>query len=97
MSVQPKQLAFDLPVRPALGLEDFMASTANADALALVDHWPDWPHWAAVVVGPAQSGKSHLAHVWRYRSNALVTTARDMHEGLAMGLRVAKALVVEEL
>ncbi len=97
MSAQPRQLAFDLPVRAALGAEDFMASRANADALALVDRWPDWPHWAAVVVGPAQSGKSHLAHVWRFRSNALVTTARDMHESLAMAFRSAKALVVEEL
>jgi chromosomal replication initiation ATPase DnaA len=97
MSAPPRQLAFDLPVRAALGAEDFMASRANADALALIDLWPAWPHWAAVVVGPAQSGKSHLAHVWRFRSNAIVSTARDMHNGLAVAFREAKALVVEEL
>ncbi len=97
MSVQPRQLAFDLPVRAALGAEDFMASRANGDALALIDRWPDWPHWAAVVVGPARSGKSHLADVWRFRSNALVVTARDMHESLAASFQASRALVVEEL
>lgn len=74
-----------------------MASTANADALALVDRWPDWPHWAAVVVGPAQSGKSHLAQVWRLRSNALVTSARALDERLVGQFQAAGALVVEEL
>lgn len=97
MSAQPQQLAFDLPVRTALGAEDFMVSAANAEALALVDRWPDWPHWAAVVSGPAQSGKTHLAHVWRYRSGGLVATARALDEALAHRFRETGALVVEEL
>lgn len=97
MSAQPKQLAFDLPVRTALGAEDFMVSAANADALALVDRWPDWPHWAAVVVGPAQSGKTHLADVWRYRAGGLVATARALDEAMANRFRDAGALVIEEL
>jgi chromosomal replication initiation ATPase DnaA len=97
MTARPRQLAFDLSHRPALGAEDFMVSTANASALEIVDRWPDWPHWAVVVEGPARSGKSHLANVWRYRSSAEVVRANEMHESLALRFRAAKALVVENL
>lgn len=70
MSLQPAQLVFDLALRPALGAEDFMVSSANAAAVALVDRWPDWPLASAYVAGPARSGKSHLANVWRLKSGA---------------------------
>src|SRR5690606_6405555 len=65
----PRQLVFDIVPRPAYGEEDFLVSRANEAALAMIEHWPDWPHWALVIVGPASSGKSHLANVWKLRSN----------------------------
>ena len=34
-----RQLTFDLPVREALGREDFFVSSANAVALATLDGW----------------------------------------------------------
>src|SRR5690606_11062880 len=39
-------------------------------AVALVDRWPDWPSPVVVLAGPAGSGKSHLAAVWREASSA---------------------------
>ena len=64
------QLPLDLPVRTALGAEDFVVSTSNRDAVAWLDRWPDWPGPALAIYGPAGCGKSHLAHVWQSRSNA---------------------------
>lgn len=55
------QLAFDLPIRPALSREDFFISPANALALASLDGWRDWPRGKMVLVGPRGSGKTHLA------------------------------------
>lgn len=94
---EPRQLVFDLPVRPALGAEDFMVSSANEAALAFIERWPDWPHFAAVLEGPGRSGKSHLANVWRFRSGAAVTAAQDMPEDLAHRFLDARALLVENL
>jgi len=37
------QLILDLPVRPALGREDFFVAESNATAVAWIDRWPDWP------------------------------------------------------
>ena len=64
------QLTLNLDHRPAMEREDFLVSPANAEAEEWVDRWPEWPGSAIVIVGPAGSGKSHLGHVWRKRSQA---------------------------
>lgn len=97
MIEQPQQLAFELPHRQALGVEDFLVSHSNAAAVALVDRWPDWPVGAAVISGPAGSGKSHLANVWRLRSNASVVHATACTIARVPELASHGALVVEDI
>ncbi len=97
MNTAPRQLTLDLALRPALGAEDFFVGPSNQTALDLVDRWPDWPHWAAVVVGPARSGKSHLANVWRMRSNATRLRAGDVSEAAVAPLKSDRALLIENL
>lgn len=65
------QLVLDLPLRPAFGREDFLVAPCNAQAVAWIDCWPDWPDRVLVVHGPPGCGKSHLAAVWRNRSGAV--------------------------
>ncbi|MCK0166022.1 chromosomal replication initiator DnaA [Jannaschia sp. S6380] len=59
-----RQLTIDLPRLNAQGRDDFMVSSSNATAMALVASWPDWPHRRLALVGPAGAGKSHLAAIW---------------------------------
>lgn len=75
---EARQLAFDLPHRPALGRDDFIVSPANADAIAWLDRWPDWPAPGLVVHGPEGCGKTHLAHVWQARTEARMITPGDV-------------------
>ncbi len=93
----PAQLVLDLAHRPAFGAEDFLVSCSNSAAVALVDRWPAWPHWAAVVVGPSGSGKTHLANVWRLRSGAASVDASAIGEAEIAVLHERRALVVEGL
>jgi len=65
-----RQLAFDLSFRPALGREDFLVTSCNADAVGWIDRWPDWPGPALALSGPAGCGKTHLGAVWRAMSGA---------------------------
>jgi len=97
MTPAPRQLALEIPHRPALGLEDFLVSQSNDAAVALVDRWPDWPVRAAVIAGPAGSGKTHLANVWRLKSDAHVTAARDITAASVPDFAAHGALVVEDL
>jgi chromosomal replication initiation ATPase DnaA len=72
------QLAIDLPHRPALGRADFLVSDCNAAALGWIDRWPDWPSPALVLHGPAGSGKSHLAQLWRERSGGVLVAGEEL-------------------
>jgi chromosomal replication initiation ATPase DnaA len=67
---RPGQLALDLGHRPSLGREDFLVAPCNAEAVAWIDRWPDWPGPALVIHGPEGCGKTHLAQVWRQLSGA---------------------------
>ncbi len=73
-----QQLTFDLPVRAALGRDDFFVSPANATALATVEGFADWPQGKLVLVGSAGTGKTHLAHVFAALSRGRVVTAVDL-------------------
>lgn len=97
MSSVPRQLAFDIPHRAALGLEDFLVSQSNAAAVALVDSWPEWPVRAAVIAGPAGSGKSHLVNVWRSKSGARVARASDITRDNVPDYAAGGVLAVEDL
>jgi len=54
------QFAFDLGFAPAFGRDDFLTAPCNAEAVAWLERWPDWPSPGLALVGPAGSGKSHL-------------------------------------
>jgi chromosomal replication initiation ATPase DnaA len=74
----PEQLSFDLPVREALGRDDFFVSPANAEAVALIEGWRGWPSRKLLLVGPPGSGKTHLAHVWANLADARIIAAQAL-------------------
>jgi chromosomal replication initiation ATPase DnaA len=97
IQVPPRQLALTLEHAESLAREDFLTGPSNEAALALVERWPDWPGRAVLLVGPQDSGKSHLASIWAQLSGARIAAARslasvDLPAELATG-----ALVVEDL
>ena len=75
-----RQLSFDLPVRQALGRDDFFVSPANADAVAMIEGWQGWPARKLLLIGPPGAGKTHLAHVWAALSGARIIKAADLSE-----------------
>jgi chromosomal replication initiation ATPase DnaA len=80
---KPRQLPLDLGYTPGYSRDDLAVSQANAQAVSLVDRWPDWPSPVVVLAGPAGSGKSHLAAIWRDASHALVLKASDIEKHVA--------------
>ncbi len=91
-----RQLVFDLPLRPAFGKEDFLVTASNAQAVALVDRWPDWLNPALVLLGGAGCGKTHLAEVWRARSGAHLCRADAVCVESVPRLLAKRALVIED-
>lgn len=69
------QFAFDLPVTPAQGLDDFLVTPSNQVAMAIVNDWENWPSQKLVLAGETGTGKTHLAHVWAELSGAEIIRA----------------------
>jgi chromosomal replication initiation ATPase DnaA len=96
MTGRGHQLVLDLPHRQALGRDDFLVTSSNAAAVALIDTWPSWPSNVALLVGPAGSGKTHLVEVWRQRSNAMRLEAAALDVEHAPDFLATGALAIED-
>jgi chromosomal replication initiation ATPase DnaA len=69
-----EQLPFNFDHRPSLSGDDFLVASSNKEAVAWLDKWPDWPAPFLVIYGPPGCGKTHLAHVFMAKSDALQLT-----------------------
>ena len=78
MIVRPRQLPLELGWSAAHGRDDFLVGQANEAALAMVDRWPDWAAPVVILAGPAGSGKTHLASIWRHEAAATRLDARQL-------------------
>ncbi len=97
MAKNANQLLLDLPLRPALGREDFFVTTANHQAVNAIDKWPDWPNPVLVLSGPSGSGKSHLGQVWRMATGAAKASPQQLNIDDLPTLMEKGALLVEDL
>ncbi len=64
------QLRLSLERAPDHARAAFIISESNALAATTLDGWPDWRSGALALVGPAGSGKTHLAAIWAARVGA---------------------------
>jgi chromosomal replication initiation ATPase DnaA len=96
MSSRPRQLALALDHAESYARDDFLSGPGNADALALIDSWPDWPARAIALLGPEGSGKTHLATIWAAAAGARVISARSLSESDIPAALATGALVVED-
>lgn len=57
---------------------DFLASASNAEAVAWLSRPTEWPGARLAIWGEAGCGKTHLLHVWREKSGAMILHGPDL-------------------
>ncbi|WP_210487328.1 hypothetical protein [Microvirga antarctica] len=95
MREPPRQLAFDLPLDPRFGREDFLVSPSNELAYAQIERWPAWTDTILLLSGPKGSGKSHLASIWAAAAHAWTIDAFEIGEAQVPHLVSSGALAIE--
>ena len=98
----PRQLPLDLGGEPDYSRDSFVRCRSNADALGLIDRWPDWPAPLVVLSGPEGSGKTHLARIWSAASGAAIVSAGGLtafgsHDALDGGACVVEDVPPEDV
>jgi chromosomal replication initiation ATPase DnaA len=97
MREPPRQLAFDLPLDPRFGAEDFLVSPSNEQAYGMIESWPEWPDTILLLVGPRGSGKSHLASIWATNAHAWTVDAIAISHDKVPHLVSNGALAIEDM
>jgi chromosomal replication initiation ATPase DnaA len=92
-----RQLALDLVYRPDLAADEFLLSECNRTAWAAIEGWERWPGRRLALIGPAGSGKTHLAAIWGRRAGATRLHAAEMTEARLRRLMDAPAVAVENV
>ncbi|WP_048647688.1 DnaA regulatory inactivator HdaA [Nitratireductor soli] len=90
----PRQLPFDLAPGEALSRDDLVVTSANARAAALIENWPAWPAPVVILAGPAGSGKTHLAAIWREEAGA-VSIAAEAIGAREIGLAETRPILID--
>ena len=70
MTVVAQQTSLPFMPEPSYRPEDFMTAAENEEAWQWVQGWPDWPGRISAIYGPQGSGKTHLGHIWREKTQA---------------------------
>ncbi len=68
------QFGLNLEIVQTYRRTDFIVSSSNAEAIAALDAWAEWPNGTLALVGPEGAGKTHLAWDWAHRHHALFVT-----------------------
>ena len=89
-----RQYPLPLPHREAMGADDFLVASANREAVAWIDKWPDWPAHCFAIYGPTGAGKTHLAHVFQAKSRAKFVAADTL--GADSGTFAEGAVIVDD-
>jgi len=73
-----QQIPLDLGARSAQGRDDFQVGKSNKAAVGWLDRWPEWSAPILILQGPAASGKTHLATVWKEKANARAIAPQNL-------------------
>jgi chromosomal replication initiation ATPase DnaA len=89
------QLPLELGHVPAHGEGDFLVGEGNELAYGRVQAFPHWGDPLTLILGPAKSGKSHLARIFADRSAAHFAAADELERLARDGGR--QPLVIEDV
>lgn len=91
-----RQLRLELRRPPSYRRDEFIVSPGNATAVQAIDAWPQWHSGCLALVGPAGSGKSHLARAWAERVGAVILIAGDDKVLTGLDPRQTRPVVIED-
>ena len=75
-----RQTILDLASEGDSSRAAFVVSSANWEAVTIVDKWPAWPSHALILYGPSGCGKTHIGRFWAQAAGARILNPAELTE-----------------
>ena len=90
------QLLLDFDHNIEFNEHDYYVSRSNYLAFNLIQNWPKWERKILNISGDTFSGKTHLAKIFQYKSNALYFGHSDINEDVFKKIKLNQSIVIDD-
>ena len=90
------QLLLDFDHNIEFNEHDYYVSRSNYLAFNLIQNWPKWERKILNISGDTFSGKTHLAKIFQYKSNALYLGHSDINEDVFKKIKLNENIVIDD-
>ena len=89
------QLLLELDYKINFNEHDFFLSQSNSNAFNLINRWPNWSKKILNISGEKFSGKSHLANIFKYKSNAYLIQGKNIDNSIFKSLKLYESIIID--
>ena len=90
------QLLLDFDHNIEFNEHDYFVSRSNYLAFNLIQNWPKWERKILNISGDTFSGKTHLAKIFQYKSNALYLGHNDINEDVFKKIKLNESIIIDD-
>ena len=90
------QLLLDFDHNIEFNEHDYYVSRSNYLAFNLIQNWPKWERKILNISGDIFSGKTHLAKIFQYKSNALYLGYSDINEDALKKIKLNETIIIDD-
>ncbi len=90
------QLLLNFDHKTNFNEHDFYLSKSNEYAFNLINKWPDWQKKILNISGEKFSGKSHLANIFKQKTNAFLVKGTKINNSIFKKLKLYESLIIDD-
>ena len=90
------QLLLDFDYKTNFNEHDFYLSKSNSNAFNLINRWPDWDKKILNISGEKFSGKSHLANIFKLKSEAFLIKGNAIDNSIFKNIKLHESIIVDD-
>ena len=90
------QLLLDFDHNIEFNEHDYYVSKSNYFAFNLIQNWTKWEKKILNISGDTFSGKTHLAKIFQYKSNALYLRHSDINEEVFKKIKLNESIIIDD-
>jgi DnaA regulatory inactivator Hda len=73
-----RQIPLPLPHDQSMGIDDFLVTPSNQEAVSWIEKWPEWPTHGLILTGLSGSGKTHLLNLWLEKTGGKLVSSAEL-------------------